>query len=137
MHNTTLIKSNDEMEGIKKVKSLEDSDLLLKRVSRTVQNKAKKQKGGFLSMLMLGTSLLGNILAGKGAIVMNQGRGVNRADEGVIRAGYGNKMDFKCCLILLLILKYKNIIRMNLDLTVFILEIICLKKKSWGLCNKS
>ena len=100
MHNTTLIKSNDEMEGIKKVKSLEDSDLLLKRVSRTVQNKAKKQKGGFLSMLMLGTSLLGNILAGKGAIVMNQGRGVNRADEGVIRVGYGNKMDFKCCLIL-------------------------------------
>ena len=84
MHNTTLIKSNDEMEGIKKVKSLEDSDLLLKRVSRTVQNKAKKQKGGFLSMLMLGTSLLGNILAGKGAIAMNHGRGVNRAGEGVI-----------------------------------------------------
>ena len=44
MHNTTLIKSNDEMEGIKKVKSLEDSDLLLKRVSRTVQNKAKKKR---------------------------------------------------------------------------------------------
>ena len=30
----------------------------------------------------LGTSLLGNILAGKG---------INRAGEGVIRAGYGNK----------------------------------------------
>ena len=117
------------MEDIKKVKSLKDSDLLLKRVSQTVQNKAKKQKGGFLSMLMLGTSLLGNILAGKGAIAMNQGRGVNRAGEGVIRAGYGIKMDFKCRLILWLILKYKNIIRMNLDLTLFILEIICLKKK--------
>ena len=33
-------------------------------------------------------------------------------------------------------LKYKSIIRMNLDLTMFILEIICLKNKGWGLCNK-
>ena len=56
---------------IKIVKSLEDSGLLLKGVSEPVQNKAKEQKGGFLSMLLgtLGTSLLGNILAGKGAIV--------------------------------------------------------------------
>ena len=56
---------------IKIVKSLEDSGLLLKGVSEAVQNKAKEQKGGFLSMLLgtLGTSLLGNILAGKGAIV--------------------------------------------------------------------
>ena len=47
------------------VKSLEDSDSLLKRISKTNQNKAKEQKGEFLSMLLgtLGTSLLGNILA--------------------------------------------------------------------------
>ena len=65
-------------------KSLEDSGLLLKGVSETIQNEAKEQKGGFLSMLLgtLGASLLGNILAGKG---------INRAGEGVIRAGYGNK----------------------------------------------
>ena len=41
------------MEGIIKiVKSLEDSGLLLKRVSKTIQNKAKEQKGGFFSVLL-------------------------------------------------------------------------------------
>ena len=69
---------------IRIVKSLEDSGLLLKGVSETIQNEAKEQKGGFLSMLLgtLGASLLGNISAVKG---------INRAGEGVIRAGYGNK----------------------------------------------
>ena len=38
----------------------------------------------------LGATLLGNILAGKGAIATSQG-GVNRAGEGIVRAGYGNK----------------------------------------------
>ena len=48
----TLIISNDEMEDIIKiVKSLEDSGLLLKGVSKTNQNETKEQKGGFLSML--------------------------------------------------------------------------------------
>ena len=82
---TTLIISNDEMKDIIKiVKSLEDTALLMEGVSETIQNEAKEQKGGFLSMLLgtLGASLLGNILAGKG---------INRAGEGVIRAGYGNK----------------------------------------------
>ena len=69
---------------IKIVKSLEDSGLLLKGVSETVQNEAREQKGEFFSMLLgtLGASLLGNILAGKG---------INRAGEGFIRGGYGNK----------------------------------------------
>ena len=82
---TTLIISNDEMKDIIKiVKSLEDSGLLLKGVTETVQNEVKEQKGGFLSMLLgtLGASLLGNILAGKG---------INRAGEGGIRPDYGNK----------------------------------------------
>ena len=54
-------------DNIKIVNSLEDSGLLLNRVSETIQNEAKKQKGGFLSMLLgiLGASLLGNILVGK------------------------------------------------------------------------
>ena len=39
----TLIISNNEMEDIiKTVKSLEDSDLLLKRVTETVQNEVKE-----------------------------------------------------------------------------------------------
>ena len=62
--NTTLIISNAEMEDIIKiVKSLEHSSLFLKGVSETVQNEAKEQKRGFLSMLLgtLGASLLENI----------------------------------------------------------------------------
>ena len=69
---------------IKIVKSLEDSGLLLKGVSETVQNQVKEQKGGFLSMLLgtLGASLLENI---------STGSGINRAGDGIITAGYGNK----------------------------------------------
>ena len=82
---TSLIISNDEMDDILKiVKSLENSGLLLKGVSETIQHEAKEQRGGFLSMLLgtLGASLLGDILSGKGVI---------RAGEGTIRAGYGSK----------------------------------------------
>ena len=48
------------------VKSLENSGLLSIGVSETIQNKAKEQKGGFLSMLLgtTGANLLGNVLAG-------------------------------------------------------------------------
>ena len=68
---TTLIVSNQDMEDlIKMVKSLEDSGLLLKGVTESVQNEVEEQKGGFLSMLLgtLETSLLGNLLTGKGYI---------------------------------------------------------------------
>ena len=64
-NNTTLIISNDEMDDILKiVKSLEDSGVLLKGVSETIQHEAKEQRGEFLSMLLgtLGASLLGDIL---------------------------------------------------------------------------
>ena len=59
---------------IKIVKSLKDSGFLLKGVSETIQNEATEQKGGFLGMLLgtLGASLLGSILAGKGAIEKRQ-----------------------------------------------------------------
>ena len=46
---TTLIISNNDMEGIIKiVKSLEDSGSLLKGVTETVQNEAKNRKQDFL-----------------------------------------------------------------------------------------
>ena len=64
-----LIISNDEMkDSTKTLKSLKDSGLLLKGVSETIQTEVKKQKGGFLGMLLrtLGASLLGNILTSKG-----------------------------------------------------------------------
>ena len=95
------------MEGIIKIlKSLENSGLLLKRVTETVQNEVKEQKGGFLSMLLgtLGASLLGNLLAEKGIYRAGKGKGINRAGERIVRADYGrpsssashnnNKMDF-------------------------------------------
>ena len=108
---TTLIISNQDMEDlIKIVKSLEDSGLLLKGVTESVQNEVKKQKGGFLSMLLgtLGASILGNLLTGKGAFRAGKGihrarkgKGIhrvgeyieNRVGEGTARAGEGN-MDF-------------------------------------------
>ena len=74
-NNTTLIISNDEMDDILKiVKYLEDSGVLLKGVSETIQHEAKEQRGGFLSMLLgtLGASLLGDVLSkslsGKGVV---------------------------------------------------------------------
>ena len=46
----------------------------------------------------LGASLLENILTGKGIQRAGKGKGkrINRAGEGILRAGYGNnnKMDF-------------------------------------------
>ena len=91
---TTLITSNDEIEDIMKiVKSLEDSNLLLKGVSETIQNKAKERKGGFLSMLLgtLGASLLGNMLAGRGIVRVGYG---NKKGKRIVRASYGSKLDF-------------------------------------------
>ena len=94
----TSIISNDELEDIIKIpKSLKDSGLLLKGVTETVQNEVKEQKGGFLSMLLgtLGESLLRNLLTGRGINRAGKSWGINRAGEGVLRAGYGNnKMPF-------------------------------------------
>ena len=75
---TKLIISNEDMNDIMKIlKSLEDSNILLKGVTKTIKNETKEQKGGLLSMLLgtLGASLLGNLLSG--------GKGFLRADEGV------------------------------------------------------
>ena len=74
----TLIISNDEMwDIIKIVKSLEDSGLLLKEITETVQNEVKEQKGGFLSLLLmylLAASLLGNLLTGRAIYRAGKGK---------------------------------------------------------------
>ena len=95
-NNTTLIISNDEMGDIlKKVISLEDSGVLLKGVSETIELEAKEQRGGFLSMLLstLGASLLGDVLSKglSGSGVIRAGEGTIRAGEETVRAGYGSK----------------------------------------------
>ena len=91
---TTLIISNEEMNDIIKIiQALEDSNILLKGVTKIIKNRTKKQKGEFLSMLLgtLGTSLLGNLLAGKG--IERAGSG-NKKGKGVVGAGTGENWDF-------------------------------------------
>ena len=60
---------------IKIVHALDDSNILLKGVTKTIKNETKEQNGEFLSMLLgtLGASLLGNLLAGKGIVRTGSG----------------------------------------------------------------
>ena len=77
---TTLIISNEEINDIMKiVQVLEDFNILLKGVTKTIKNEAKEEEGGFSSILLgtLGASLLGNLLPGKG----------------IVRTGSGNKKE--------------------------------------------
>ena len=73
---------------LKKVRSLEDSGILLDGITETVKNELKEQKGGFLSMLLgaLGASWLGDLLTKN-----LSGRGVLRPGEVTVSAGYGSK----------------------------------------------
>ena len=91
---TTLIISNEEMNEIMKiVQALEDSNILLKVVTKTIKNETKKQKGVFLSMLLstLGASLLGTFLAWKGIVRAGSG---NQKGKGIVRVSYGKEWDF-------------------------------------------
>ena len=86
---TTLIISNEEMNDIMKIlQALEDSNILLKGVTKTIKNKTQEQKGGFLSILLgsLGGTLLGNLLTGKGIVTAGSG---NKKEKGTVRAGTG------------------------------------------------
>ena len=104
INTTTLIISNDKMKDIIRiVKSLDDSGLWLQGVSETIQNEAKEQKRWFLSMLLdtLGAKLLGNILASKGingaeegVIRAGNGAATKKQGKGIVRAGHGKKTDF-------------------------------------------
>ena len=90
----TLIISNKEMNDIMKIiQALEDSNILLKGVIKTIKNETKEQKEGFLSMLLvtLGPSLLGNLLTGKGIVRAASG---NKKGKGIVRASSGKKWDF-------------------------------------------
>ena len=97
--------SNQEInEIIKIVKSLEVSGILIKDVTKTIKNEAKKQKGWIFGMLLCNfcASLLENNLG----------------------------QEFSCHLILSQILKYKYNIKMKLNLIEFIPEIV----RGWGIC---
>ena len=92
---------------MKIVKSLEEFGLLIKGASETVKNEAKEQRRGFLGMLLdtLGASLLRNLLTGK------------RINKGTILILSHPLTKFEI----------ENIIKMNLNLMVFIQEITWLK----------
>ena len=79
-----IIEQEDMNDVIKFIEALENSGILLKGVTKTIENETKEQSGGFLSMLLgtLGASLLGNLLTG--------GKGMMRAGEGIVRAGEGS-----------------------------------------------
>ena len=85
-----LVIERENMNDIMKIiEALENSGILLKGVTKTIENETKEQRGGFLSMLLgtLGASLLGNLLT--------SGKGIVRAGEGVVRAGKGVKKETK------------------------------------------
>ena len=79
-----IIEQEDMNDIMKIIKALENSDILLKGVSKAIKNETKEQKSGLLSMLLgtLGASLLSNLLTG--------GKGIMRTGDGIVRAGSGN-----------------------------------------------
>ena len=66
---------------MKSIKSLEESGLWSKGVTKTIENEAKEVKSGFIGKLLgtLGASLLRNLLTGKG--VMRPAEGTIRTDQ--------------------------------------------------------
>ena len=88
---TTLIILKKEMNDIMEVvQAFGDSNVSLEGVIKIFKNESKEQKGGFLSML-LGPSLLGNILAGKGIVRAGCG---NKKGKGIVMAGLWKRVGF-------------------------------------------
>ena len=80
-----IIEEEDMKDIMKIIEALENSGILLKGVTKSIENETKEQRGGFLSMLVgtLGASLLGNLLTG--------GKSIMRAGDGIVRAGSESK----------------------------------------------
>ena len=108
-----LIIEQENMNDIMKIiEALENSGILLKGVSKTIENETKEQRGGFLSMLLrtLGASLLGNLLTGgKGIVRALEGSVKSRAKgEGIVHAGEGSKKTPKFAVAISSINKHRN-----------------------------
>ena len=80
-----IIEEEDMNDIMRIIEVLENSGILLKGVSKTIENETKDQRGGLLSML-LGT--LGAILLGK---LLTRGKSIMRAGDGILRAGGGSE----------------------------------------------
>ena len=98
-----IIEQEDMKDIMKIIGALENSGILLKGLSKTIENKTKEQRGGFLSMLLgtLEASLLGNLLTGK--VIMRAGDGIVGAGE-----GGGSKKKTKFAITFSSINKYRN-----------------------------
>ena len=94
--------TEDMNDVMKIIKAPENSGILLKGVSKTIEIETKVQKGGFLSMLLgtLGASLLGNLLTG--------GKGIMRAGDGIVRAVSGSKKKLDSLIPFSSFNKYRN-----------------------------
>ena len=90
-----IIEQEDMKDIMKTIEPLENSVILLKGVSKTIENETKEQRGRFLSMLLgtLGASLLGNLLTG---------------GKGIVRAGKRSKKTPKFAITFSSINKYRN-----------------------------
>ena len=85
--------SNKEMNDMMKiVQALQDSKILLKGITKTIENETNEKKGGLLSVLLdtLGASLLGNLLTGKG--ILRAGSGCRSLNSSI---SYGKKKEKK------------------------------------------
>ena len=107
-----IIEEEDMKDIMKIIEALENSGILLKEVSKTIENETKEQRGGFLSMLLgtLGASLLGNLLTGgKGIVTAGEESVASRAKgEEIVRAGEGSKKKTKFTVTFSSISKYRN-----------------------------
>ena len=84
--------SNEELNDMTKiVKALEDSDVLMKGVTKTLKNDVKEGDALPIILMLLGT-LGASLLTGRG--LFRAGQGMYRAGskgDGIYRAGYGFK----------------------------------------------
>ena len=85
---------NEEMNDVMKIfQALQDYNILLKGITKTVENETKGREGGFLGILLgtLRASLLGNMLAENG--ISRAGDG-NKKGKGILGAVCGNSKIF-------------------------------------------
>ena len=104
-----IIEQEDMNDIMKIIEALKNSGILLKVISKTIENETKEQRGGFLNILLgtLGASFLGNLLTG-GKVMMRAGEAIVRESDGIVRGGEEVKQTPKFTITFSSIKKYKN-----------------------------
>ena len=90
---TSITLSEEINDLMKIIQAIGDSDILLKGVTETIENKTNKQEMVFLGTLVgtLGSISLGIILSWKGFVRAGPG---NNKGKKIVRAADGKKMEF-------------------------------------------